>query len=236
MPSYHKSHFKKKKKDPRLVCIFLITVIFINVWDTAGVVVLWNLWLGFKGYDLNSFFCYILLCVHWVKRLKMFSSIKYVKKNNKKNNTGLWVYLLYCWLKKKPSHFDAIGEKLLDFCCSAPAPLELGLFSPALAIRGASKGSAAQSLREANHCHVLPGQTSLGQKPIQNCQKELLLNVRGICTHPERDFNALTEWISLPAHQILSVNRQPPHGAMPARGGLASAPVQLSHGFHGTMK
>lgn len=40
------------------------------------------------------------------------------------------------------------------------------LFLPALAIQGASKGSAAQSLREANHCHVLLGQTSLAQKPI----------------------------------------------------------------------
>lgn len=165
----------------------------------------------------------------------MFSSIKCVK-------TRFSASLLYFSLKKNQENFSSLmSNKNVKKNCSIfvdelRPPWVRCLFSPALGIQGASKGSAAQSLREANHCHVLLGQTSLGQKPIQNCQKELLLNVRGICTHPERDFNALTEWISLPAHQILSANRQPPHEAMPVSGGLASSLVQMSHCFHGTTK
>lgn len=50
------------------------------------------------------------------------------------------------------------------------------LFSPATAIEGVSKGSAAQSLREANHCHAPLGQTGPGPK-----------------THPELPERALVE-------------------------------------------
>lgn len=74
------------------------------------------------------------------------------------------------------------------------------------------------------------------------CQKELLLNVRGFASTQKRDFNAFVEWISLPAHQILSVN-SPPHPthtptAMQWRPALrpAETRVQLPHGCQAEIK
>lgn len=70
-------------------------------------------------------------------------------------------------LKQKNVRFLSMTSSPLGFRC---------VFSPAIAIEGVSKGSAAQSLREANHCHALLGQTGPGPK-----------------THPELPERALAE-------------------------------------------
>lgn len=68
---------EKRDKDPRLVCIFFMIVIFITVSVTVSAAVLWNLSLGFQRRCSQPLFIfYVMLRVHWVKRLKMFSSIK----------------------------------------------------------------------------------------------------------------------------------------------------------------
>lgn len=55
-------------------------VIFITVSVTVSAAVLWNLSLGFqRRCSQQLFIVYVMLCVHWVKRLKMFSSIKDLK-------------------------------------------------------------------------------------------------------------------------------------------------------------
>lgn len=98
-----------------------------------------------------------------------------------------------------------------DFCRWPPALLGLDVsFHQRSPLRGFQKGPLLN--HSEKQITVMPcwAKPARAQKPIQNCQNELLLNARGICKHPERDFNALTKWISLPAHQILSVNRQPP--------------------------
>lgn len=88
-------------------------------------------------------------------------------------STSRFLSLLYkktcvnLMLKQTNVRFLSMTSSPLGFRC---------LFSPAIAIEGVSKGSAAQSLREANHCHVLLGQTGPGPK-----------------THPELPERALVE-------------------------------------------
>lgn len=81
-----------------------------------------------------------------------------------------------------------------------------GLFSPVLAI---------QWQIPAMSCWVQQAQPETHPELARRCQKELLLNVRGFASTQKRDFDAFVEWISLPAHQILSVNRTPPPRSPP---------------------
>lgn len=161
----------------------ILSVIFINVSDTACVAVLWNLWSGFKGYVLNSFFCYFMLCVHWVKRLKMISSIKILK-------TRVVLFLSCHWCESSQLSLSHPDRNLLPnkngwFFSS----LQISSFSAMLGIQRLSDGLPAQWLREANLCHVLLGPTG----PARNLSRtgpllpeRAVVECEGICIHPKK--------------------------------------------------
>lgn len=69
--------------------------------------------------------------------------------------------------------------------------------------------SMTQRQISAMSCWAQQAQPETCPELAHCCQKELLLNVRGFASTQKRDFNAFVEWISLPAHQILSVSSPP---------------------------